>query len=79
VLNRKILNRLPILLAAAMLPSLNFHPDGVQEYSLEGAAHGPDGRELPTTLGTRLDLPKKGDEVIKSRFLVVATARDDVS
>jgi hypothetical protein len=41
---------LPILFAAAMLPSLVLHPDGAQEYSLGGTAHGPDGQEHPATL-----------------------------
>jgi hypothetical protein len=41
---------LSILFAAALLPTLNLHPDGAPEYALEGTARGPDNRLLPATL-----------------------------
>jgi hypothetical protein len=41
---------LSILFAAALLPTLNLHPDGAPEYALEGTAHGPDNRVLPAIL-----------------------------
>jgi hypothetical protein len=39
-----------MLLAASMLPSINIHPDGMEEYAFFGTARGPDGRNLEATL-----------------------------